>query len=76
MLDALPEPVIPQALHPKCAQVTTRDEAFEVQDSTCCRHPPPLFTLLTLQVLDGLPGALVNVCRHTPLMECTTLSPS
>ncbi|TFK84297.1 DNase I-like protein [Polyporus arcularius HHB13444] len=32
LLDSLSEPVIPPALHPRCAQMTSRDEAFELLD--------------------------------------------
>lgn len=30
LLDALPEPLLPTSLHPRCAEVTSRDEAFEL----------------------------------------------
>lgn len=30
LLDALPEPLLPTSLHPRCTEVTSRDEAFEV----------------------------------------------
>jgi hypothetical protein len=30
-LDSLPEPLIPVSLHARCAQIKSRDEAFEVR---------------------------------------------
>ncbi|ETW77518.1 hypothetical protein HETIRDRAFT_105366 [Heterobasidion irregulare TC 32-1] len=32
LLESLPEPVIPPALHPRCTAATNRDEAFEILD--------------------------------------------
>ncbi|KAF6751635.1 DNase I-like protein [Ephemerocybe angulata] len=36
LLDSLPDPVIPGILHPKCVEMTNRDEAFELLDAV---HP-------------------------------------
>ncbi|KAJ7742592.1 DNase I-like protein [Mycena metata] len=33
LLDALPEPLVPHALHARCAGTTSRDEAFEMLDA-------------------------------------------
>jgi phosphatidylinositol-bisphosphatase len=59
LLDSLPEPVIPISLHARCAQATSRDEAFEVcqQQPYCCT----IFDDLIQQLLDELPSEAVNV---------------
>ncbi|KAJ2922907.1 hypothetical protein H1R20_g14167, partial [Candolleomyces eurysporus] len=36
LLDSLPEPVIPGILHPRCVEMSNRDEAFELLDAV---HP-------------------------------------
>jgi inositol polyphosphate 5-phosphatase INPP5B/F len=58
LLDSLPEPVIPVSLYARCAQVTSRDEAFEV-----CRQQPLCYNTFDdlLQFLDELPSEAVNV---------------
>ncbi|KAJ7595016.1 DNase I-like protein [Mycena floridula] len=37
LLDSLVEPIVPVALHPRCVQATSRDEAFEILED----FPPP-----------------------------------
>ena len=63
LLDSLNEPVIPAALHSKCAQTTNRDEAFEVYISSfasICRND-----MLLPKLLENLPVVNVNVSIRT-----------
>ncbi|KAJ3485089.1 hypothetical protein NLI96_g5200 [Meripilus lineatus] len=58
LLDALPEPVVPRVLHSRCAQVTTRDEAFEVLDN---------FSSASVNVWISVTAFLHYIChRGTP----------
>jgi len=43
LLESLPEPIVPVTLHQKCAQISGRDEAFELLDelpSGSANQPP------------------------------------
>ena len=57
LLDSLLESVVPPSLQARCAQITSRDEAFEV----CSLFFSHARSLHYLKLLDELPSVSVNV---------------
>lgn len=64
-LGLLPDPIIPASLVARCAEVTNKDDAFQVRFITIAlfMHCDVMCGTLT-QILEELPAVNLNVCFH------------